>query len=67
MVTVYQVTQRGYAMIAFDPLPETAGPDGTKFDMRCVKLLPSAAPAPPTLSVDHVLSCAASWQLSCKR
>jgi len=35
MVTVYQATQRGYAVVAFDPLPETAGPDGTRFDVRC--------------------------------
>ena len=33
---MYQVTQRGYAIMAFDPYQETAGPDGTHFDVRRV-------------------------------
>ena len=32
---MFQVTQRGYAILAFDPYFETAGPDGTRFDIRC--------------------------------
>ena len=32
---MYQVTQRGYAILSFDPYAETAGPDGTRFDIRC--------------------------------
>ena len=36
---MYQVTQRGYALIAAGPLPETAGPDGTKFHLGWVRVV----------------------------
>lgn len=50
MVTVYQVTQRGYALIAAGPLPETAGPDGTKFNLGWVSAVDLCSTCFPHLS-----------------